>query len=163
MVALPGCRSRQKESTNREIEMSRGQLIHLMADIELTEAALKLKQVKMPRDSVKMFAEKCYDSLYQAYGVTPEQFRENLRYYQLDMEDFQSITDSVIINLTRRKDSISNLSKSADTAKTKTSDTIKTKTPDAVKTKISDAVKPEKTDAVKPKKTDAMKPEIRKK
>lgn len=142
-VALPGCRSKQKEFTTREIEMSREKLIHLMADIELTEAALKLKQVKMPRDSVKMFAEKCYDSLYQAYGVTPEQFRENLRYYQLDMEDFQAITDSVIINLTRRKDSVSNLPKPMDT--------VKAKTPDTVKTKIPEAVKPKKPDAVKPK------------
>jgi len=131
--------------------MPREQLIHLMADIELTEAALKLKQVKMSRDSVKLFAEKCYDSLYQAYGVTPEQFRENLRYYQLDMEEFQAITDSVIISLTRRKDSVSNLSKTPDTLKTKTTDTVNTKTPDTVKTKTPIEVKPKKPVVVKPK------------
>lgn len=141
--------------------MPREQLIHLMADIELTEAALKLKQVKMSRDSVKLFAEKCYDSLYQAYGVTPEQFRENLRYYQLDMEEFQAITDSVIINLTRRKDSVSNLSKTPDTLKTKTTDTVNTKTPDTVKTKKSIEVKPKTPVVVKPKTPVVVKPKIR--
>lgn len=141
--------------------MPREQLIHLMADIELTEAALKLKQVKLSRDSVKRIAEKCYDSLYQAYGLTPEQFRENLRYYQLDMVDFQAITDSVIINLTRRKDSVSNLSKTPDTLKTKTTDTVNTKTPDTVKTKKSIEVRPKTPVVVKPKTPVVVKPKIR--
>lgn len=140
-VNLSGCRNGQQEIAAGYDKIPRDQMIRLMADVELTEAALKIKQVKMSRDSVKLFAAKCYDSLYQSYGVTPEQFRENLKYYQLDMEDFQAMTDSVIINLTRRKDSISNLSKTPDTLKTKIPDTVKTKIPDVVKTIKPNAVK----------------------
>ncbi len=150
-VSLPSCRNGQKEIVAGFDKMPREKLIRLMADVELTEAALKLKQVKVSRDSIKLIAEKCYDSLYHFYGVTPEQFRENLKYYQLDMEEFQAITDSVIINLTRRKDSVSNLSKTPDTLKTKTPDTVKTKTPDAVKTKTPIVVKPKTPVLVKPK------------
>jgi len=150
-VSLPACREGQKKTAAGFDKIPREQLIRLMADVELTEAALKLKQVKMSRDSVKLIAEKCYDSLYHFYGVTPELFRENLRYYQLDMEEFQAITDSVIINLTRRKDSVSNLSKTLDTLKTKTPDTVKTKTPDAVKTKTPVVMKLKSPIVVKPK------------
>jgi hypothetical protein len=126
----------QKEIADGVKKIPREQMIRMMADIELTEAALKLKQVKISRDSVKLLAAKCYDSLYSFYGTTPEEFKENLSYYLLDMEGFQALSDSVIINLTRRKDSISNLSIAPDTLKTKKSDTLKTKTPDATKTKI---------------------------
>ncbi len=140
-VNLTGCRNGQKEIAAGFDKIPREQMIRLMADVELTEAALKIKQVKISRDSVKLFAAKCYDSLYQSYGVTPEQFNENLKYYQLDMEDFQAITDSVIINLTRRKDSISNLSKKQDSIKSKTPDTSKAKSPDTLKAKTPAKVK----------------------
>ncbi|MHC1778173.1 MAG: DUF4296 domain-containing protein [Lentimicrobium sp.] len=141
VVNLSGCRDGQREIAAGYDKIPRDQMIRLMADVELTEAALKIKQVKLSRDSVKHFAAKCYDSLYQSYGVTPEQFSENLKYYQLDMEDFQAITDSVIINLTRRKDSISNLSKTADTAKIKTPDSPKVVAPDRPKVVAPDKVK----------------------
>jgi hypothetical protein len=127
LASLAGCRKGQKEIADGVKKIPREQMIRMMADIELTEAALKLKQVKMSRDSVKQLAAKCYDSLYYFYGTTPEEFKENLRYYQLDMEGFQALSDSVIINLTRRKDSISNLPITPDTLKTKTPDTTKTK------------------------------------
>lgn len=141
VLTLPGCRNGQKEIAAGLDMIPREQMIRMMADIELTEAALKIKQVKLSRDSVKLFAAKCYDSLYQYYGVTPEQFTENLKYYQLDMEDFQAMTDSVIINLTRRKDSLSNLSKTADTAKVKAPESLKVVLPDSTKNVAPDKVK----------------------
>ncbi len=107
-MSFSGCRSDKKSLPSGQKQIPRDQMIRLMADIELTESALKIKQVKMSRDSVKQFANFCYDSLYAYYGVSPEQFRENLRYYQGDMEDFQSMMDSVVVTLSRQRDSVSN-------------------------------------------------------
>ncbi len=143
-AGLTGCRNGQNKTISGSKSISRDQMIRLMADIELTEAALKIKQVKLSRDSVKIIAKKCYDSLYQFYGITPEQFTENLKYYQRDLEDFQAITDSVIINLTRRKDSLSNLPKTVDSAKIRKTDTLKSKTPDKPKTGTPDTIKSKK-------------------
>lgn len=109
MVSLNSCKSDKKDFAGGQQQIPREQMIRLMADMELTEAALKTRQVKLSRDSIKKIATQSYDSLYSFYGVTPEQFKENLKYYQLDLEDFQAMSDSVIITLTRHKDSVSNL------------------------------------------------------
>ncbi len=112
IVSLNSCKNDKKEFASGQQQIPREQMIRLMADIELTEAALKTKQVKLSRDSIKKIAAQSYDSLYSFYGVTPEQFKENLKYYQLDLEDFQAMSDSVIVTLTRHKDSVSNLKES---------------------------------------------------
>ena len=112
IVSLNSCKNDKKEFASGQQQIPREQMIRLMADIELTEAAPKTKQGKLSRDSIKKIAAQSYDSLYSFYGVTPEQFKENLKYYQLDLEDFQAMSDSVIVTLTRHKDSVSNLKES---------------------------------------------------
>lgn len=106
-ISLPACRNGHKIIDNGQKKIPQEQMIRLMADMELTESALKMKQVNISRDSIKLIAAKCYDSLYAFYGVTPEQFKENLKYYQDDIEEFQSMMDSVVVTLTRHKDSVS--------------------------------------------------------
>ncbi|MFH1119106.1 MAG: DUF4296 domain-containing protein [Bacteroidota bacterium] len=112
-IVIQGCRDDHKSFASGQKQISREQMIRLMADFELTESALKMKQVKLSRDSVRLIAARCYDSLYAFYGISPEQFRENLRFYQSDMEDFQAMMDSVIVALTRHKDSVSAQNKAA--------------------------------------------------
>ena len=89
----------------------REQMIRMMADMEITEAALKIKQVRSSRDSIKKIAAISYDSLYIYYRVTPEQFKDNLKLYQQDLEDYEAMVDEVIVLLTQRKDSSHNLAK----------------------------------------------------
>lgn len=119
LVSLSGCNNRQKGIADGQKQIPREQMIKLLADVEVTEAALKKQQVKLSRDSIKVVAQHSYDSLYAWYGISHEQFQENLRYYQQDMEDFQVMLDSVIISLSRRKDSIPIFIKLQDTAKVK--------------------------------------------
>lgn len=119
LVSLSGCTNRQKSIAADQKLIPREQMIKLLADVELTEAALKKQQVKLSRDSIKIVAQQSYDSLYACYGVTHDQFQENLRYYQEDMGDFQVMMDSVIITLSRHKDSIPIFLKLQDTTKVK--------------------------------------------
>lgn len=119
LVPLSGCHNRQKGIAADQELIPREQMIKLLADVELTEAALKKQQVKLSHDSTKIIAQQSYDSLYAWYGVSHEQFQENLRYYQQDMEDFQVMMDSVIITLSRHKDSIPIFIKLQDTTKVK--------------------------------------------
>ncbi len=108
LFLLVSCSNRNKLPDADVEVIPRDQMVRLMAEMELTEALLKNHQVKMSRDSVNLLSRKYYDSLYNKYGVTQAQFDGNLKYYQADIEEFLAITDSVIIYLTRRKDSVSN-------------------------------------------------------
>lgn len=108
LFLLVSCSNRNKLPDADVEVIPREQMVRLMAEMELTEALLKNHQVKMSRDSVNLLSRKYYDSLYNKYGVTQAQFDGNLKYYQADIEEFLAMTDSVIIYLTRRKDSVSN-------------------------------------------------------
>lgn len=121
LFVLPGCKPGTMEIQGGQKKIPREQMVRLMADMELTESALKFKQMKLSGDSIKKVADQSYDSLYSFYGVTPEQFKENLKYYQQDLEDFQTMTDEVIVALTKHKDSVSTFFKDPppDTAKAK--------------------------------------------
>jgi hypothetical protein len=102
-----GCN--RDESTNLDDDqiIERSAMVQLLADIEITETALKAKQLKLKRDSFNLIKKMSLDSLYIYYNTTPQLFKENLKYYQRDMEDYQKMIDEKIELLSRKKDSIS--------------------------------------------------------
>lgn len=100
------CKQDEFSKLSKEQIIDRETMIHLMADMEITEAALKLKQTKMKYDSIRTLSNRAFDSLYIYYNTTPELFKENLKYYQYDMEDFQQMLEEKINLITRKNDSI---------------------------------------------------------
>lgn len=60
-----------------------------------------------------------FDSLYLYYRTTPELFKENLKYYQYDMQDFQKMLEEKINLITRKNDSITLEPVKLDTSKVK--------------------------------------------
>lgn len=106
IVSVCACKQNIQPSISNDQIIDREAMIRLMADMEITEAGLKTKQSTMPYDSVKMLANKAYDSLCLYYKTTPELFKENLRYYQQDMEDYQKMIDDKITLLTMKNDSL---------------------------------------------------------
>jgi len=117
LLLFAGCRNEQHPLSDKGL-IPREQMIRLMADVEFTEALIKLRQVNISHDSIKKLAQSSYDSLYAHYRLTPEMFKENLNYYQGNLEDFQAMLDSVMVLLTRQKDSALSKNppeKSADT------------------------------------------------
>ncbi|MFA6949661.1 MAG: DUF4296 domain-containing protein, partial [Lentimicrobiaceae bacterium] len=106
LVSVSACRQDNPQALSKDQIIDREVMIRLMADMEITEAGLKAKQASMPYDSVKMIADSVYDSLCLYYKTTPELFKENLRYYQQDMEEYQKMLDDKITLLTMKKDSL---------------------------------------------------------
>lgn len=106
LVSVCACRQDNSQSLSNDQIIDREVMIHMMADMEITEAGLKTMQASMPYDSVKMIADSVYDSLCLYYKTTPELFKENLRYYQQDMEEYQKMLDDKITLLTMKKDSL---------------------------------------------------------
>lgn len=104
---LSGCDRNESTDIKDDQVIERSSMVQLLADIEITEAALKAKQLKLKRDSFKVITKMAIDSLYIYYNTTPHLFKENLKYYQRDMEDYQKMMDEKIVLLSRKKDSIS--------------------------------------------------------
>ncbi len=107
LLAFTQCKQDETSKLSKEQIIDRESMIHLMADMEITEAALKFKQTKMKYDSVRILSNMAFDSLYLYYNTTPELFKENLKYYQYDMEDFQEMLEEKINLISRKNDSIS--------------------------------------------------------
>lgn len=108
-----------KESGNIELPqdemIDRQKMIQLLADMEITEAALRMKQSKIGRDSLESISNRAYDSLYLYYKVTPEMFYKNLKYYQNNMETYEAMMEEKITLLSKKKDSISMEKRDSDT------------------------------------------------
>ncbi len=107
LLLLAGCGKKKVEQP--QVVVPREEMISLMADMELTEAALRYRQGRLSHDSLKKITDRAFDSLYTWYRINPEVFKENLAYYQHNLDDFQKMLDEVILRLTREKDSIANL------------------------------------------------------
>ncbi|MBW6492274.1 MAG: DUF4296 domain-containing protein [Lentimicrobium sp.] len=105
---LHGCRPTVSKPGESNI-IPRGEMIRIMSDVEITEAALRFMQSKVSRDSLEVITEKSFDSLYIFYGITPAQFKENLIYYQQDLKNFEKMIDEVMLIITKSKDSVQNL------------------------------------------------------
>lgn len=80
-----------------------------MADVEVVEAQLRFQQTRITHDSLQKVKSENYDSLYMFYKITPEQFNQNLKYYQGDLVNFEGMIDEVILLITRSRDSVLNI------------------------------------------------------
>lgn len=110
------CSNSKNTKLAEDKTIERQKMIQLMADMDITEAALRLKQSKISRDSLDEISNKAYDSLYLYYQVTPEMFYENLKYYQSNMVEYEEMMEEKITLLSKKKDSISMEDKKADTS-----------------------------------------------
>lgn len=109
LAALMGCRPSGNKPDSGDI-ISRDTMIQVMADVELTEAALRYLQTRISRDSLEKVKTRSYDSLYLYYKLTPAKFNRNLVYYQNDLAGFENMLDEVMFSLTKDKDSLVNKS-----------------------------------------------------
>lgn len=106
LFGLLSCNQSGKDDQKPARIIDRQTMIHLMADMDITDAALKIKQVGLKHDSIKQLSDKSYDSLYLYYKTTPEEFKRNVSYYQKNLENYQQMMDEKITLLSKKKDSI---------------------------------------------------------
>lgn len=106
VLVVLSCNQSDRNNGTPEQIIDRETMIRLMADMDITDAALKTKQMSLKHDSIRRLSNRAYDSLYLYYKTTPENFRLNVGYYQRDLEDYQKMMDEKIILLSKKKDSI---------------------------------------------------------
>jgi hypothetical protein len=81
-------------------------MVRIMADIQVTETALRQKQSSLKRDTLNIISERAYDSLYAFYKTTPQAFHNSLKYYQQDLENYLQMNEELLTLLTQKADSI---------------------------------------------------------
>ena len=106
IICLSGCSRGDNPRPKDDRFIVEEKMVRILADLEITEAALKMHQTKISNDSMTILAKRAYDSLFYYYDITPDQFKENLFYYQQDLENYQKMMDEKINILTRKRDSI---------------------------------------------------------
>lgn len=111
MLFVTACNEHSQDQIDpaEDVILQREVMIKLMAEMEITEAALRMKQVRLQRDSIKVLVAEAMDSIFIHYQTTPEGFKTNLKYYQSDLENYQKMLDEVIEMLSKMKDSVVNL------------------------------------------------------
>lgn len=119
LVTMLSCNNKGSGGTKPAQIIDRETMIMLMADMDITDAALKVRQKGLSHDSINKIADQVYDSLYLYYKTTPEIFKQNIRYYQSDMADFEKMVDDKITLLSKKKDSIMLAPEKLDTTKYK--------------------------------------------
>lgn len=105
ILTICSCQKNRTDSDTRIIQ--KDTMISLMADLEIVESAIKLKQAQLQRDSLDKLSNMAFDSLYAYYKISPANFKANLKYYQKNMTLYQEMLDEMIIILSKKKDSIS--------------------------------------------------------
>ena len=93
LILLCSCSS--QEETFPEHLIKKEQMVDIIAEIELTQAFIKLKTAHT--DSINQ--EVLYQNVFERFSVTKKKFNESLTYYASDPEQLEFIYDQVIIKL----------------------------------------------------------------
>lgn len=75
------------------------QMVHLITDIELTQAFIKLRMAEA--DSINQTI--LYENVFEKHSVTKEEFNESLKYYTNTPGQLETIYNKVIVKLSERQ------------------------------------------------------------
>ena len=104
LCCLASCGHRKTETRLERLPadsvISRSQMIRLLVDLHLTEAALQLQRNRS--GDIPMFSQEYFGWLYSRYHVTRKRFLANIDYYKQDPENFSKMYEEVLKELTGR-------------------------------------------------------------
>jgi hypothetical protein len=105
ILTLFACKNRQSPSytdlQKPDSLISRGEMIRILTDIHLTEAALGY--LKTRGDASKSISDDYYNALFSKYKISRKNFQSNFDYYKLDQENLIKMYEEIIDNLEKMK------------------------------------------------------------
>ena len=75
-------------------------MVQLLADVHILEAGLLVK--RNHGEKTIAMAQVWYRDLFAKYHISEERFKENLRYYQWDTEEYSALYDKVLAEIRSR-------------------------------------------------------------
>lgn len=83
---------------NPEILLSKSQMVDIITEVQLVEANFTIKKNRISADELK---PKYYNKVLQQYGITIEQLKDNIDYYNNYPKIMEEIYESVLANLSK--------------------------------------------------------------
>lgn len=99
LLISTGCWNKEKKAP--EGILSKEQMIPVLVDIQLAEAALVIKNFH--GDSAKQYAADYYNFIYIRHQVTKEEFEKSLNYYIEHPKQLDQIYSEVIAELSKKE------------------------------------------------------------
>jgi len=81
--------------------LTKEQMIPLLVDIHLTEAALKLNPSGVKPNEIKSYYSSAYLPVFNKYKTSPEQFNRSLQWYTRHIAQLDDIYTEVITRLSK--------------------------------------------------------------
>jgi hypothetical protein len=105
LLVLFACKNRESLSVTDlqkpDSLISRTQMIRILTDVHLTEAALVYMKTK--GETSKNLTDDYYNAVFSKYKISRKNFESNFDYYKRDQEDLIKMYDEVINNLEKLK------------------------------------------------------------
>jgi hypothetical protein len=101
ILVLFACKNRQPASVT-EVQkpdslISRSQMVRILTDVHLTEAALAYIRTKEKSD--KDLSGDYYNAVFSKYKISRKNFESNFDYYKRDQDGLIKMYEDVILNL----------------------------------------------------------------
>lgn len=84
--------------------LSREQMVNLLADMQLAEAAVKEKKQQNRR--ITTYSNTFYGQILDKYGISRQGLDDNLLYYQQDPEAFEKLFADAITRLSKMQSEV---------------------------------------------------------
>ena len=91
--------AKQQESVAVSVILSKNQMITIMTDVQLVEAALLRKREL--GQNITDLKPVWYDQLFKHHRINNRIFEENLAYYNQNLDEMEKILDEVLTNLSK--------------------------------------------------------------
>jgi len=86
------------EPVEPDILLSKEQMVEILTEVQLTEAGF---QFKYYRNKAKELKPEFYNKILKQYGITLQQFKDNIDYYNYFPKVMEEIYESVLANLSK--------------------------------------------------------------
>ena len=86
------------EPIKPDILLSKEQMVEILTEVQLTEAGFHFKYY---RNKAKELKPEFYNKILKQYGITLQQFKNNIDYYNYHPKVMKEIYESVLANLSK--------------------------------------------------------------
>lgn len=135
-LILSSCYNVNKSDSDiPEILLSKSQMIEILTEVQLTEAGFNIKNNRSKANELK---PKYYDKILQHYGITLQQLKDNINYYQDSPKIMEEIYESVLANLSKIQSDV--ILENEEIEKKRVADSIKVITDSLIQIKADSLV-----------------------
>ncbi len=104
LVFLIACGSKDKEIKIPETIIQPDQMVLVLVDFHLAEAAII--DVQSKKENVDQYTNYFYNSILQKHNISRKKFSESISFYNKNLKEFQKIYKDVVVELSKTQSRI---------------------------------------------------------